>query len=46
MRRLIGATSVVLVLGTNPLLAAEPEFGARLGTSAEAISDALGESGL
>jgi len=45
MKRLIGATSLALVLATGPALAAEPELGVRLGTNAEAISKALGDSG-
>jgi len=45
MKRLIGATSLVMLLASAPTLAAEPELGAKLGTSADAISKALGESG-
>jgi len=45
MKRMIGATSVALLLATSPALAVEPELGARLGTSADAIGKALSQSG-
>ncbi len=45
MKRLIGVTSLAIVITTGPALAVEPELGAKLGTSADAISQALKESG-
>jgi hypothetical protein len=45
MKRLIGATSLALLIATGPASAVEPELGAKLGTSADTISKALKESG-
>jgi len=45
MKILIGASSLAILLAGSPVLAAEPELGAKLGTSANTISQALGESG-
>jgi len=45
MKRLISATSLAVMLATAPALAVEPDLGAKLGTSAATISQALKESG-
>jgi hypothetical protein len=45
MRGLIGVASLAVLMATGPSLAVEPDLGARLGTSADAISRALKESG-
>lgn len=45
MKRLISATCLAVLMTTGPALAVEPELGAKLGTSAAAISQALKEDG-